>query len=180
MTRTPNVKKDLNALVRNWELLILFLMVAGTGLVFANHLPYALYLDLPLIIVLYIGWYSPPAKGAFCGFCFGLLQDSVSGLFLGVNGLSKTLLGYYAGYLSRLIRVDNLTGRLFLICALSLLDSGVVYCMLSVLGQAVREVFWIDALVKSVVTGVAGAFGSRFYDRFKFPEKDFRRLAEES
>jgi rod shape-determining protein MreD len=176
MTRASVVNKDLNASIRNWEVLILFLAAAVTGVVFANHLPAALYLDLHLILVLYVGWYSPPAKGAFCGFSFGLLQDAVSGLFLGINGLSKTLLGYYAGYLSRLIRVDNFFGRLLLICALSLLDSGVVYCMLSMLGQAVRDVFWIDALVKSVVTGMAGAFGSRFYDRFKFPEKDFRRL----
>jgi rod shape-determining protein MreD len=179
MTRIFN-KKDLNAVVRSWEVLVLFLAAAASGLVFANHLPHALYLDLHLIFVLYIGWYSPPAKGALCGFSFGLLQDAASGLFLGINGVSKTLLGYYAGYLSRLIRVENFFGRLFLLCALSLLDSGVVYCMLSVLGQAVREAFWIDALARSVVTGMAGAFGSRLYDRFKFPDKDFRRLAEES
>jgi cell shape-determining protein MreD len=93
-----------------------------------------------------------------------------------LNGLSKTIAGFAASLLSRVFRLEDLFSRVILIMAVSALDSAVVYLMLVLLEQNAGQRFWLDSLIKAVVTGVAGGIGSRFYDHFKFPKKDFRRV----
>ena len=92
---------------------------AVAEIVFANYLPAALYLDVSLVLALYIGWNSSPAKGAISGFSFGLLQDAISGIYLGLNGLSKTLMGFGGAYLSKWLLLEGLLARCVLIGFLS-------------------------------------------------------------
>jgi rod shape-determining protein MreD len=168
--------RNLNAVVQRWELLSLLLLSSGLQILLAYYLPVGLYLDTPLILVLYIGWYSKPARGAVAGSCFGLMQDAVYGTFLGLNGLSKTLVGFSASFLSRFFRLEDALARIVLMAVVAAMDNVIVYLLLLLLEQPVSERFWLDTLIKATVTGVAGGIGSRFYDHFKFPRKDFRRV----
>ena len=55
------------------------------------------YFDLPLICSVYYGFtLSNPIASVIIGSSLGLMQDSLSGAALGVNGLSKTLVGFCA------------------------------------------------------------------------------------
>ncbi len=155
------------------------LLLAATTVaevVFANYLPAALYLDLSLVLVLYIGWNSSPSKGAVSGIAFGLLQDAVSGIFLGLNGLSKTLMGFGGAYLSKWLLLEGLVARGVLIGLLSAVDEGIVVGMRALLGQTIQQEVWLRILIQVPVTGIVGAVIFHFYDRIKFPEKDFRQI----
>jgi rod shape-determining protein MreD len=56
-------------------------------------------------VVLYFGLIRQEVFGAVMGTACGLLQDSLSLGVFGVGGLTKTLLGFGAGYISRKINV---------------------------------------------------------------------------
>jgi len=168
--------RKLNAVVHKWEVSLLLLLSSGIQILCSHYFPVALYLDLSLILVLYIGWHTGPAAGAVTGTAFGIVQDAIYRSFLGLNGLSKTIAGFAASLLSRVVRLEDLFSRIVLIMAVSALDSSVLYLMLRLLEQEIGHKFWLDTLIKALVTGVAGGIGSRFYDHFKFPKKDFRRV----
>lgn len=57
----------------------------------------AIYLDLPLLVVVYWAMTTrQPGTSAIIGAGMGLAEDSLSHLALGVNGIAKTLIGYLA------------------------------------------------------------------------------------
>lgn len=168
----------MSTIIRKSEVLVLLAAITGIQIVFANHLPAALYLDLPLIAVLYIGWYSSPFKSASCGILFGLLQDTISGIELGFNGLSKTIVGFSACYLKNWVMLEGFWARLVLIGLLSLLDGAIVYAMFDLLERPAMQATWSDVVIKATSTGVAGAIFFRVYDRIKFPPKDFRHIED--
>jgi len=67
------------------------------------------YLELPLLVTVYFSlmWRSPPS-GVLFGMCIGLAQDSlVPNLPLGMFGIVKTLVGYFAASVSMRFDVDN-------------------------------------------------------------------------
>ena len=166
----------MNQTVRSFEVVALLALTAVTESLFANYLPVALYLDLPLIFTLYVGWYSSPPRGAGCGMGFGLLQDAISGIYLGLNGLTKTLMGFGASYLSKWLLMEGLVARGVLIGVLSLADDLMVVGIRALLGQTIQLEIWLRILFGIPITGVAGGIFFFIYDRFKFPEKDFSKI----
>ncbi len=54
-------------------------------------------LDLPLLLVVYLGLTRGTKEGIVFGFLIGLLVDVLNPYFLGLNALIKTILGYLAG-----------------------------------------------------------------------------------
>lgn len=63
--------------------------------------------------VIYFGLTRQEAFGAFMGTACGLLQDALSLGVFGVSGLTKTLLGFGTGFVSRKINVLS-PGRTFI------------------------------------------------------------------
>lgn len=163
----------MNGIIRNSEIVALLAITAVLEFLFPT--PSALYLDLPLFFALYIGWYSSPSKGAVCGIAFGLLQDVFSRSYLGLNGTSKTLLGFGGSYLSKWLVLESFLARCALIGSLSLLDNVIVITMEFLLGQPIQQ-GWLRTLIEIPVTGILGGGIFQIYDRVKFPQKDFRRL----
>ena len=152
------------------------LFTVGAQSLFANYFPSALYLDLSLVLTLYVSWHSSPGKGAGCGAVFGWIQDSISGIFLGFNGLSKTLLGFGGSYLRRWLILDALLSKCAIIAGLSVVDNLVVVGMAALLRQPIPQHIWFHSTIEVLVTGIVGAFIFEIYDRFKFPRKDFSQL----
>ncbi|MCE2513490.1 MAG: rod shape-determining protein MreD [Acidobacteria bacterium] len=56
--------------------------------------------DLPLVAVVFAGLTGGPVVGLWTGTAGGLAQDLLSGGVLGVNGLAKSLIGTWAGWMS--------------------------------------------------------------------------------
>src|SRR5215475_15204063 len=55
------------------------------------------YFDLPLICCVYYGFtLGNPIASIVIGSTLGLMQDSLSGAVLGANGMSKTLIAFFA------------------------------------------------------------------------------------
>ena len=54
--------------------------------------------DILTIWVVYIAIKEGQLSATLCGFCIGLLFDLVTGNFIGLSALTKTLCGFLAGY----------------------------------------------------------------------------------
>src|SRR5277367_4404699 len=81
----------------------------------SRFVPYLQYLELPLLVTVYFSlmWRSPIA-GLLFGAAIGLEQDSLSHHPLGMFGIVKTLVGYFAGSVSQRFEVENSWVRLIL------------------------------------------------------------------
>src|SRR5207244_11838788 len=74
------------------------------------------YFDLPLIFSVYYGFtLGNPVASIAIGSSLGLMQDSLSGAVLGANGLSKTLIGFFAATAGSKFAVDQPVTRVFAI-----------------------------------------------------------------
>ncbi len=73
-------------------------------------------------VVLYFGLTRHEVFGAVMGTVCGLLQDSFSLGVFGVGGLTKTLLGFGAGYISRKINVTPTTRTFIFVLALAAVE----------------------------------------------------------
>ena len=133
-------------------------------------------IDISLILVLYIGSRSLPVKGGLAGLLFGMMHDGMFGFFLGIHGMSRTLLGFSASHLSQRVAVEGPPSRPFAIALMSVVDSLVVWMLLTLLGLPVVAGFWLQAGIRAIVTGIVGEVAFRVYDKLRFPPKDFRRL----
>lgn len=158
------------------EIGVLLAAVLVGELIVHRVLPMGLRPDLSLVAVLFVGWNSSPLKGAAAGTAFGLVRDYILGIYLGLNGLSKTVLGYAAAYLNRWVASENRLLRAALLTILSCLDRIIVYVMLSMFGRSLPDPYWFYAVMEALVTGLVGESFFRFYSRVKVPPKNFRRL----
>lgn len=73
-----------------------------------RFIPYLSYLELPLLVTVYFALMRrQPVAGAVIGAAIGLAQDSLSQNPLGMFGIVKTLVGYFAASISMRFDVDN-------------------------------------------------------------------------
>ena len=108
-------------------------------------------------MVLYFGLTREEVFGAFTGSVCGLLQDSLSLGVFGVGGLTKTLLGFGCGYISRKINVGPLVRNLVFLFILALLE---LVVWKGSVALPFRDRLTVDhglALVQPVVTALATA-----------------------
>jgi rod shape-determining protein MreD len=63
--------------------------------------------DIPLVMVILLAMRRGPESGALVGFAAGLLQDAAGGGLLGVQALTKALLGFAIGTLGARLRVTQ-------------------------------------------------------------------------
>lgn len=73
------------------------------------------YLELPLLITLYysLAWRSQ-VSALFFGAAVGLMQDALSHHYVGLFGITKTLVGYFAASVSLRFDVENSAIRFIL------------------------------------------------------------------
>ncbi len=85
-------------------------------------LPLQRYLDLFAVATIGFGLVSGRMVGMATGTAAGLVQDAFSGGILGLNGLSKTTLGYLAGIAGRKLIIRGWTARFMYFSVASVLD----------------------------------------------------------
>ncbi len=78
--------------------------------------------DLILIIVSYLSLAKGAETGSVLGFLLGLLQDILSGVFLGSNALAKTILGFVLGSIGKRLYVNSLLLQIFFVFILTFVD----------------------------------------------------------
>jgi rod shape-determining protein MreD len=95
------------------------ILIPLAAILFQVYVPqfvkYLSYLELPLLVTVYFAlmWRSPVA-GVLFGAGVGLAQDSLSSHPLGMFGIVKTLVGYFAASVSQRFNVENSGVRLVL------------------------------------------------------------------
>lgn len=128
----------------------------------------AAYLDFPLLVVVYLAMTGRNQVTSMLGGSFlGLLQDSLSNLALGVNGIAKTLAGYLASSMGVRIDADHPGVRLLVVFALYWMNALVVvacqrYLMARPVGLNVAAV-----ALAAFINGLTGMFLFRLFDRFR-------------
>jgi len=91
---------------------VLFVAVPLLALLFQVYVPLFVssltYLELPLLVTLHTALTRrAPLLGLSYGCGVGLLQDALSNLPLGMYGIVKTLIGFFAANISMRVDVDN-------------------------------------------------------------------------
>ncbi|MCU0244945.1 MAG: rod shape-determining protein MreD [Bryobacter sp.] len=104
--------------VHKYRPAVLFL-VPLVAILFQVYVPrffeYLSALELPLLVTVYFALMRrQPLMGIFYGCTIGLVQDSLSHQPVGLFGIIKTLVGYFAASVSLKIDVANPAVRLFL------------------------------------------------------------------
>jgi len=114
--------------------------------------PRLLILDLPLIAVIFFAVARRnPILGALTGAAIGLVEDALTGLPIGINGISKTIVGYAASSIGLQVDVDNLTTRVLMNFGFSLLQSGLLFLIQRyLLGMAGYKLLWLHELYRAL------------------------------
>ncbi len=93
-------------------------------------------LDLALILSVYCGVLLRGDRGIWVGFSIGLVQDCLSGSLLGVNTLSKSLIGFTFSRLKDKLMVEGFVPISVILLAASFFDGLVYYLALTTLLKA--------------------------------------------
>jgi rod shape-determining protein MreD len=114
-------------------------------------------LDLPLLVTIYFAIHSrAPIAATFLGTLIGLAQDALTHRPLGVNGIAKAVVGYFAASLGVRIDTENHLTRLLLAFAFTVLHSAMFLLITRrLLGLEVGWI-WVHELIRGVVNAVAG------------------------
>lgn len=96
--------------------------------------PAATLVDLPLLVVIFFSLSQRSAiGGTFMGAFVGLLQDTLSNQYIGVNGIAKTLVGFAASSVVLKVDVENALTRAMLVFGLSMAQSALLFVLQRIL-----------------------------------------------
>jgi rod shape-determining protein MreD len=128
--------------------------------------PIRSYLDLFLVTAATFGLIQGRQVGMFAGAAAGLVQDAFSGGLLGLNGASKTTMGYLAGIAGHRLVVRGWAGRFVFFALATAADLAI----LEVLGQVLQRPTVVggptDLLYLCAANGAMGALILAALDRF--------------
>lgn len=91
--------------------------------------------DLVLVAVVYIALVSGPVGGMFAGSLAGLVQDALTSGTLGIGGLAKSIVGFFAGAVGQQFIVTAPLPRLLMFAAATAVHAGVFMGLYVALGQ---------------------------------------------
>lgn len=119
-------------------------------------IPATAIVDLPLIVVIYFGISRRSAiTGTLVGAAVGLLQDTLSNQYIGVNGIAKSIIGFASASVGLQVDVDNVITRGLLNFAFCLFQSAIFFVIERVLlGSALYQVRWLHELLRAGVNTV--------------------------
>lgn len=139
---------------RSWLAIVLLLLME---LFLARYSPRALgYIDVPMALAVYCGWRGHPTQGAICGTVFGLIQDLLWKLPLGINGLAKTLIGFFSSLAGRFFMSEGVLVQLALLATMGLGNAVVFFALSSILNVALPPFYWRSSLAQVGLTSLAG------------------------
>jgi rod shape-determining protein MreD len=129
--------------------------------------PPLVYIDLPLIVVVYFALQRDPLQALVIGAVTGLAMDALSpGGLLGAGGFSKTLVAYLIAYIATRVMLDNPLVRIPVLAGAALLDSVIFVLLHRMLGQPTLKPFAEFASYKLIATTVVGTLILYVLDTF--------------
>ena len=129
--------------------------------------PPLVYIDLPLVVVVYFALQRDPLQSLVIGAVAGLAMDAVGGGgLLGAGGFSKTLVAYMIASLATRVMLDNPLVRIPVLAGASLLDSLLFVLLHRMLSQPSLKPFAEIASFKLIGTTVVGTLIIYILDTF--------------
>lgn len=129
------------------------------------------WFDLPLVITVFFGLSRRnPIQGSILGGGLGIFEDALSGHYIGINGVAKTLVGYLAATVGILVNVENHAVRLFMTFVLSLVGSATYFVVVRFLLGLSMDTNWMTELYK--------AFGNSLIALVLFPVLDRTKIRD--
>lgn len=154
-----------------------FFVVPLTALLIQIYLPlfqtlrFVAKIDLPLLVTIYFALMSrSQIRGLTIGLILGLAQDSFSRFYIGMYGLCKTMVGYFAASVGMQFDVEHSFVRVML-CLVFYMFHQFLYWVLqrAVLDQAVVFDLPGEAIL-AVVNSLIGAALFHFLDKLRIRE----------
>jgi rod shape-determining protein MreD len=106
LTETP--RRNATGRFRMVWLVVIPLIAVLSQVYVPRFIPFLSYLELPLLITVHFALSSGgPIPALFYGMFIGLVQDSLSHQPIGMYGIVKTLVGYFAASVSMRFDVQN-------------------------------------------------------------------------
>ncbi|MBE7158657.1 MAG: rod shape-determining protein MreD [Rhodospirillales bacterium] len=129
-------------------------------------------LDLPLIVTVFFAVSRrSPIAGTLTGTAIGLLQDALTSLPFGVNGIAKAVIGYIGASLGFALDVENVINRVLINFAASLIQSGILYLITRrLLGDATVLLQPVHELIRAGLNTAVAIPVFLVLDRFKVQE----------
>jgi len=147
--------------------LIAIAVIGGIEHLFALYIRPLLYVDLFLLYTVYAGLLMQQVSAAYSGFLAGALQDLLSGFPVGVNGFSKTILGFGIATVNRYMILDSTWIRLGAVLAASLINSAVLAALLYTLEQSIPVHFFQTSVIQATSNSMAALILFHIADRVR-------------
>ncbi len=109
--------------------------------------------ELPLLVTIFFAVSRrSPITGALTGAVIGLLEDALTGQPIGVNGMSKTVIGYVAASIGVQVDVEAWTTRILMNFLFSLANSLLLYMIVRrLLGLSHEQLLWRHELLRAAI-----------------------------
>ena len=121
--------------------------------------------DLVLVAVVYVALTSGPVAGLFAGSVAGLIQDSLTAPIVGVGGLAKAVVGFFAGAFAQQFIVTAALPRLVMFIAATIVHSAVFMGLYVGLGLRTFPSPWAAVLSQAAGNAAAGMIAFTVIER---------------
>ncbi len=130
--------------------------------------PSVAMLDLPILVVIYFAVSRrSPITGTLIGLIVGLIQDAMTHLPLGINGIIDCIIGYLAASIGVRIDVDNPGTRLMMNYVFILFGGLLhVFILRRLLGMH-ESWFWLHEFIRAIVNALIGVILFALLDRVR-------------
>jgi rod shape-determining protein MreD len=135
---------------------------------FPIRLPFLMVFDLPLLVTIYFAVARRrPITGLITGALIGTVQDAFGHLYIGLNGIANTIVGFLASSLGVKLDVENPGSRFLMTLAFYLVHQ-IVRAVINILLVGVREPWaWGHVLVAALANGFLAVVLFVALDRLK-------------
>jgi rod shape-determining protein MreD len=123
-----------------------------------------MYIDFPLVVVVYIALQRDAWQALLVGTLAGLIVDAASGGLVGAGGFSKTLTAYIIYFAATRVNLENPLLRIPVLAAGSLLDSAIYVFWHRVLGYPPVAPLMQTMSYKLIATTVVGTLALYLLD----------------
>ena len=151
---------------------LVLILVPLLAIFFQAYLPLRFpsvgFLNVPVLIVIYFAVSRrSPIGGTLLGLIIGIIQDALTHLPLGINGIIDCILGYLAASIGLRIDVDNPGTRLIMNFTFILLASTLHLLILRRLIGIHEQWYGLHDLVRALVNALVGVVLFALLDRLR-------------
>jgi rod shape-determining protein MreD len=130
--------------------------------------PWFTIFDLPLLVVIFFAMARrSQVAGLVTGACIGLVQDSLTSYPLGIYGIAKTFVGFFASSLGVKLDTESVGTRLIVITTFYVVHQVIYFTIARALVDLDLRWSWSHELWSAVANAVLGVFLFALMDRLK-------------